>query len=125
MLRARLGILVAGVAVLVALGAAIAGRAGSAGVATGAAAPTSVPATTAAPTTTAPGPTIPGPVVTAPLRGGAPAGTTAKPADEEWTLRQILTTVGIIVGALAVTGFVYGRIRSMTPRRSQLAPMSD
>jgi hypothetical protein len=121
MLRARVGILIAGVAVLVVLGAASFGRVSSAIPA----APTTVPPTTAAPTTTAPGPTIPGPVVTAPLRGGAPAGSTAKPSDEEWTLRQVLTTVGVIVGSLAVLGFVYGRIRSMTPRSPGLAPMAD
>jgi hypothetical protein len=121
MLRARLGIPIAGVAVLLALGTASA--AGESGAVP--AAPTTVPVTTVAPTTSAPGPTIPGPVVTTPARGGAPAGTTAKPADDEWTLRQVLTTVGIIVGSLAVIGFVYGRIRSMTPRRPGLAPMAD
>jgi hypothetical protein len=121
MLRARLGILIAGLAILVALATASVGGVSRAVPA----APTTVPATTAAPTTSAPGPTIPGPVVTAPLRGGAPAGSTAKPSDEEWTLRQVLTTVGIIVGSLAVVGFVYGRIRSMTPRGPGLAPTAD
>jgi len=119
MLRARLEILLAGLAVLLALAA---GSFGGVSSAVPTAAPTTVPATTAAPTTTAPGPTIPGPVVTAPQRGGAPAGSTAKPVDDEWTLRQVLTTVGIIVGSLVVIGFIYGRIRSMTPRRPQLAP---
>jgi heme A synthase len=125
MLRARLGILVAGIVVVLAAGAASAG--GAAGpaepVAPTTVAPTTVPATTAATTTTTPA--IVGPVLTAPPRGGAPAGTTAKPADEEWTLRQVGTTVGIIVAALALIGFVYGRIRSTTPRSTVLARTSD
>src|SRR5262245_26407027 len=76
---------------------------------------------------TAPGTTIPpGPVLTAPPRGGATAGTTAKPADEEWPIRRIATTVGSFVLGLALLGFVYGRIRSTSPRRPPpLAPTSD
>jgi hypothetical protein len=95
-----------------------------------------VPPTTVVPrlttTTTGPGTTVggtttvPGPVLTAPPRGGATAGTTAKPADEEWSIRRIATTVGSFVLGLALLGFVYGRIRSTTPRRPPpLAPTSD
>jgi hypothetical protein len=99
-----------------------------------------VPPTTVAPrlttTTTGPGTTVPGsapgtttvrgPVLTAPPRGGATAGTTAKPADEEWSIRRIATTVGSFVLGLALLGFVYGRIRSASPRRPPpLAPTSD
>jgi hypothetical protein len=99
-----------------------------------------VPPTTVAPrlttTTTGPGTTVPGsapgtttvrgPVLTAPPRGGATAGTTAKPADEDWSIRRIATTVGSFVLGLALLGFVYGRIRSTSPRRPPpLAPTSD
>jgi hypothetical protein len=97
------------------------------------------PPTTVAPqlttTTTGPGTTVPrtaggtttvpGPVLTAPPRGGATAGTTAKPGDEEWSIRRIATTVGSFVLGLALLGFVYGRIRSASPRRPPLAPTSD
>ena len=97
------------------------------------------PPTTAVPrlttTTTGPGTTVrgtaggtttvPGPVLTAPPRGGATAGTTAKPGDEEWSIRRIATTVGSFVLGLALLGFVYGRIRSAAPRRPPLAPTSD
>lgn len=128
MLRARLGVLFAGVVLLLLLGILGIGATSATG-ATGPAepvAPTTVPATTTPATTTATTtPLIVGPVVTAPPRGGAPAGTTTKPADDEWTLRQVGTTVGIIVAALAVMGFVYGRIRSTTPRRTTLARTSD
>ena len=86
--------------------------------------------TTTGPGTTVPGTaggttTVPGPVLTAPPRGGATAGTTAKPADEEWSIRRIATTVGTFVLGLALLGFVYGRIRSAAPRRPPLAPTSD
>jgi hypothetical protein len=119
MLRARLGILFAGVVLLLGIGAASArGAAGPAEPV----APTTVPTTTTPTTTTTP--LIVGPVLTAPPRGGAPAGTTAKPADDEWTLRQVLTTVGIIVAALAVIGFIYGRILSTTPRRTESASLA-
>jgi hypothetical protein len=122
MLRARLGILFAGVVLLLGISATRAG--GAAGPAEPVA-PTTVPATTTPETTTATtSPLIVGPVLTAPPRGGAPAGTTAKPADEEWTLRQVLTTVGIIVAALVVIGFVYGRILSTTPRRTETASLA-
>jgi hypothetical protein len=115
MVRARLAIW--GVLLLV-VGAAAAGRAGAA---PPPAAPTTVPTTTAVATTVAGSPAFSGPVVTAPLRGGAPTGTTAKPADELWSIRQIVTTVGSFVLGLALLGFVYGRIRSTAPRRNQLA----
>jgi hypothetical protein len=86
--------------------------------------------TTTGPGTTVPGraggtTTVPGPVLTAPPRGGAMAGTTAKPGDEEWSIRRIATTVGSVVLGLALLGFVYGRIRSAAPRRPPLAPTSD
>ncbi len=87
--------------------------------------------TTTGPGTTVPGTagggttTVPGPVLTAPPRGGATAGTTAKPGDEEWSIRRIATTVGSFVLGLALLGFVYGRIRSAAPRRPPLAPTSD
>jgi hypothetical protein len=123
MLRARVGILFAGVVLL--LGISATSATGATGP-TEPVAPTTVPATTTPATTTSTTtPLIVGPVVTAPPRGGAPAGTTAKPADDEWTLRQVGTTVGIIVAALAVMGFFYGRIRSTTPRRTTLARTSD
>jgi phosphate-selective porin len=123
MLRARLGILFVGVVLL--LGISATSAAGATGP-TEPVAPTTVPATTTPATTTSTTtPLIVGPVITAPPRGGAPAGTTSKPADEEWTLRQVGTTVGIIVAALAVMGFIYGRIRSTTPRRTTLARTSD
>jgi hypothetical protein len=97
------------------------------------------PPTTVAPqlttTTTGPGTTVrgraggtttaPGPVLTAPPRGGATAGTTAKPAADEWSIRRIVTTVGSFVLGLALLGFVYGRIRSASPPRPPLAPTSD
>ena len=129
MLRARLGILFAGVVLLLGILGYGATSAGGLEGPAEPAAPTTVPATTTPATTTATTtPLIVGPVITAPPRGGAPAGTTTKPADDEWTLRQVGTTVGIIVAALAVIGFVYGRIRSTTPRRAdatRLARMSD
>jgi hypothetical protein len=88
--------------------------------------------TTTRPGTTVPGTaggtttTVPGPVLTAPPRGGATAGTTAKPADDEWSIRRIATTVGSFVLGLALLGFVYGRIRSTSRRRPPpLAPTSD
>jgi hypothetical protein len=110
--------------VLVVLGVTQAGAAG------GEPAPAPATPTTVAPllttTTTGPGATtVPGPVLTAPPRGGAAAGTTAKPGEETWSIRRIVTTVGAFVVGLALLGFVYGRIRSTTPRRPPLAPTSD
>ena len=121
MLRARLGILFAGVVLLFAISPASAVLGAGPGEPV---APTTVPGTSAPTTTAETPPTIVGPVLTAPARGGAPAGTTAKPADDEWSIRQIATTVGIIVAALAVIGFVYGRIRSATPRRPDTASLA-
>jgi hypothetical protein len=116
----RLGGVLAGVA-LVVLGLLQAGTVG------GEPAFEQATPTTIASTTTRPGATttFPREVVTAPPRGGAEAGTTAKPGDEDWSIRRIATTVGVTVAGLALLGFVYGRIRSTSPRRPPLAPMSD
>jgi hypothetical protein len=121
----RLGGVLAGL-VLVILGITHVGAAGSS---SAPAAPTTVVPHLTTTTTVAgqkgPGPAAPAPVLTAPPRGGATAGTTAKPADDEWPIRQIVTTVGAFVLGLALLGFVYGRIRSTSPRRPPLAPTSD
>jgi hypothetical protein len=119
----RLGGVLAGL-VLVVLGVTQAGASGGEP-ALAPATPTTL-APTLTTTTTVPGATtVPGPVLTAPRRGGATAGTTAKPADEDWSVRRIVTTIGSFVVGLALLGFVYGRIRSTTPRRPPLAPTSD
>jgi hypothetical protein len=123
-----MGVLLAGTALAVVIAASQAGAGGGPGVEPSA--PTTLPPVLSAPTTVAstlPGETtttVPGPVFTAPPRGGATAGTTAKPADEGWPFRQIGTTVGLIVIGLALLGFVYGRIRSTSPR-PPLAPTAD
>jgi hypothetical protein len=79
--------------------------------------PPSEPATTAqeAPaTSTAAAGTAGTSVPTAPVaeRGGASAVDITKAEDEAWTVRRIATTVGVVVVALAIAGYVYGRVRS-------------
>jgi hypothetical protein len=82
------------------------------------------PTTTIAPdvttTTTAAGiPTT----TTAPVavrRGGAEAGSIAKPEDEPWSARRLVTTTALCVVALASAGYAYGRIRSAPPRHPDL-----
>jgi hypothetical protein len=128
MRRGRLGVLLAGAALAVVIAASQAGAGSGAGVAPSS--PSTLPPVLTAPTTVAstlPGETtttVPGPVFTAPPRGGAAPGTTAKPADEGWPFRRIGTIVGLIVAGLALLGFVYGRIRSTSPR-PPLAPTAD
>lgn len=128
MRRGRLGVLLAAAAVAVVIAASQVGA--GHGRAVTPATPTTVAPILTAPTTVAPTvpgqttTTVPGPVFTAPPRGGAAPGTTAKPADEGWPFRRIGTVVGLIVAGLALLGFVYGRIRSTTPR-PPLAPTAD
>jgi hypothetical protein len=129
MLRGRLGVLLVGVAlaVVVASQASTGEGQGIAPSAPTTVAPILTPPTTVPGGTVAPGETtttVPGPVFTAPPRGGATAGTTAKPGDEGWPYRRIGVTVGLIVIGLALLGFVYGRIRSTSPR-PPLAPTAE
>jgi hypothetical protein len=123
-----MGVLLAGAALAVVIGASRVGAGHDPGVEPSApttvapilTAPTTTPSTVPGATTT----TVPGPVFTAPPRGGAAPGTTAKPADEGWPFRRIGTIVGLLVLGLALLGFVYGRIRSHSPR-PPLAPTTD
>ena len=60
---------------------------------------------------------------TAPIavrRGGAEAGSIAKPEDEQWSVRQMVTTTALGIIALAASGYAYGRIRSAPPRHPDL-----
>jgi len=95
--------------------------------ASGAAPPTSV--ATAPPGTTPPSSVVaasPGSTpttvatITAVRRGGAAAGSVAKPEDEQWSVRRMITTTALCVLALAVAGYGYGRIRSTPPRHPDL-----
>ena len=58
--------------------------------------------------------------VTAVRRGGAAAGSVAKPEDEQWNVRRMVTTTALCVLALSVAGYGYGRIRSTPPRHPDL-----
>ena len=116
--RARAAVILAAALTVVVLGALGRPDAPDAGATTP---PTTT--TVAATTTTAAGavPTT----TTAPIpvrRGGAEAGSIAKPEDEAWTVRRMITTTAVCVLALAAIGFVYGRIRSSPPRHPDLAP---
>jgi hypothetical protein len=128
MRRGRLGVLLAASALAVVIAASQVGAGQGQGVEPSA--PTTIVPILTAPTTVAPTlpgettTTVPGPVFTAPPRGGAAPGTTAKPAEEGWPFRRIGTVVGLIVAGLALLGFVYGRIRSTSPR-PPLAPTAD
>jgi uncharacterized membrane protein YczE len=67
-------------------------------------------------------------VPTAPVaeRGGASAVDITKAEDEAWTVRRIATTVGVVVVALAIAGYVYGRVRSHhRPASSSLVRTSE
>ena len=80
--------------------------------------PTTVPADPAVPATTVA-------TITAVRRGGAAAGSIAKPEDEQWSLRRMVTTTGLCVLALAVLGYGYGRVRSTPPRHPDLVRSPD
>ena len=58
-------------------------------------------------------------------RGGAEAGSIAKPEDEAWSVRQMVTTTAVCIAALAAAGFIYGRIRSAPPRHPDLVHEPD
>ena len=58
-------------------------------------------------------------------RGGAEAGSIAKPEDEAWSVRRMVTTAAVCVAALAAAGFIYGRIRSTPPRHPDLVHEPD
>ena len=73
--------------------------------------------TSSAPTTDAP--------PTAVRRGGTASGSIAKPEDEQWSVRRMVTTVGLCVVALAAAGYAYGRIRSTPPRHPGLVRSPD
>ena len=53
-------------------------------------------------------------------RGGADEGSTVKPGHETWDVRRIVTTIAIVVVALAAIGYVYGKVRSAPPRHPDL-----
>jgi peptidoglycan/LPS O-acetylase OafA/YrhL len=94
----------------VALGAASAGT--FAGAVSAAAPPSTPPAVT---TTT---------VAAAGARGGATAGV-AKPTNETWTLRRIVTLTALGIIALSAAGYAYGRLRSAPPRHPDLVRDPD
>ena len=58
-------------------------------------------------------------------RGGAEAGSIAKPEDEAWSVRRMVTTAAVCIAALAAAGFIYGRIRSAPPRHPDLVHEPD
>ena len=118
MSRACAATLVAAALAVVVLGALGArpdppvGARGATPTTTVAAGPTTTSTTVAAPTTT-----------TAPIavrRGGAEAGSIAKPEDEQWSVRSLMTTTAVCVIALAGAGYAYGKIRSVPPRHPDL-----
>ena len=127
MSRARAAVIVAAalaVVVLGALGARPVATVGARGVTptttTVPAAPSTTTTTVAVPTTT----TVAVPTTsTAPIavrRGGAEAGSIAKPEREQWSVREMATTALLCVVALAAAGYAYGRIRSVPPRHPDL-----
>ena len=40
-------------------------------------------------------------------RGGAESGSIAKPEDEAWSVRRMVTTTAVCIAALAAAGFIY------------------
>ena len=56
------------------------------------------------------------PVPTIPRAGSAIGGLDKRPPTP-WSIRRIATTVGLTVAGLAVLGHLYGRLRSIGPRR--------
>ena len=58
-------------------------------------------------------------------RGGAEAGSIAKPEDEAWSVRRMVTTTAVCIAALAAAGFIYGRVRSAPPRHPDLVHEPD
>ncbi len=81
--------------------------------------PPTVPVSVPIPTTVVTVPTTAAGI--AATRGGASAGSIAKPGVGGWSVQQMVTTTAIGVAGLAVIGFVYGRVRSSPPRHPDLA----
>ena len=85
--------------------------------------PTTVPA---ARSTTPPAAGVPAATTPVPERAGSGVADVAKGEEEDWTVRRIVTTVALVVVGLAASGFVYGRVRSMSRRSSTaLVPSPD
>ena len=81
--------------------------------------------TLAGATTTVPPTTVSGAVTPpTPRRGGTRVADGRKSTGTELTLRGALTTTAITVTALVVAGFIYGRVRSMPPRRRPSTDMA-
>ena len=85
-----------------------------------AATPGTTPPSSVPPSTAPGGPTTTVATVSAVRRGGTAAGSVAKPEDEQWSVRRMVTTTALCVLALAVVGYGYGRIRSTPPRHPDL-----
>lgn len=108
-------------AVLLAVVAAVLGVSSASVQATPPTPPPPVVITTAPPTLAPPATTIP-PASTSTPATTAPATTSTTPErarvigdDDSWSVRRIATIIGISVVVLAITGFVYGRVRSHRP----------
>lgn len=86
----------------------------------------SVAATSGSPVATSSAPAGGGPSTTA-ARAGTVAGSVDKGIDEQWSARRIAMITVATVVLLAISGFVYGRIRSTPPRSTSqaLVPSSD
>jgi len=113
----------------VALGAASAGT--FAGAVSAAAPPSTPPAVTTTTVAAAAATTVPASdaatstsVAPAGARGGATAGV-AKPTNETWTLRRIVTLTALGIIALSAAGYAYGRLRSAPPRHPDLVRDPD
>jgi hypothetical protein len=85
--------------------------------------PTSTPGVVATSVPTSPTTTVA--TITGVRRGGAAAGSVAKPADEPWDIRQMIVTTALGVIALSVVGYGYGRVRSTPPRHPDLVRTPD
>jgi hypothetical protein len=83
---------------------------------------TSLPGDTTT-TTVVPGEAAPTPTTTVPVpastppRAGAAIGDLDRRADDEtWSVRRLATATALGIAALALAGYVYGRLQSVTPR---------
>jgi len=82
---------------------------------------TTVPATNGSPPTTSDVVTN----VVGPPRVGTRNGVLTKPDHPGWSVQRMLATTGVAVGGLVVLGWVYGRIRSIPPRRPEMSVLPD
>ena len=82
--------------------------------------PPTTPPASAAPSTVPGAPATTVATITAVRRGGAAAGSIAKPEDEQWSVRRMVTATALCVLALSVLGYGYGRVRSTPPRHPDL-----